>query len=173
MANRRRQDSSRASWLARKSEKSIGRILVQMPPGERKSGIPHSVEMPAPVNGTMTFASSISSRRRAMALFTSGAIMACPASRSLASQRLLLVPTFLAGELDAGFAFGRRHAVFRAAFSACGLDPGRALLDGDGFFRHRLADQPLGLLAHRLLRHLVPFKSASFRRCDLPPGAIS
>ena len=56
MAKRRRQDSSRASWLAMKSEKSIGRILVQMPPGERKSGMPHSVEMPAPVNGTMTLA---------------------------------------------------------------------------------------------------------------------
>src|SRR5207248_2059709 len=75
MAKRRRQDSSRASWLARKSEKSIGRILVQMPSGERKSGMPHSVEMPAPVNGTMTSASPTSSRRRAMAVFTSGAIM--------------------------------------------------------------------------------------------------
>src|SRR2546425_504359 len=75
MAKRRRQDSSRASWLARKSEKSIGRILVQMPPGERKSGMPHSVERPAPVNGTIISESSTSSRRRAMAVFTSGAIM--------------------------------------------------------------------------------------------------
>src|SRR5947199_3677054 len=75
MAKRRRQDSSRASWLARKSEKSIGRILVQMPPGERKSGMPHSVERPAPVNGTMTSDSSTSSRRRAMAVFISDAIM--------------------------------------------------------------------------------------------------
>src|SRR5947209_14622423 len=75
MAKRRRQDSSRASWLARKSEKSIGRILVQMPPGERKSGMPHSVEMPAPVNGTITSEASTRSRRQAMAVFTSGAIM--------------------------------------------------------------------------------------------------
>src|SRR2546423_13446208 len=75
MAKRRRQDSSRASWLATKSEKSIGRILVQMPPGERKSGMPHSVEMPAPVNGTITSDSSTSSRSRPMAVFTSGAIM--------------------------------------------------------------------------------------------------
>ena len=42
-----------AHLLARqKVAESIGRILVQMPPGERKSGMPHSVEMPAPVNGT-------------------------------------------------------------------------------------------------------------------------
>src|SRR3954469_25370328 len=75
IAKRRRQDSSRASWLARKSEKSIGRILVQMPPGERKSGMPHSVDIPAPVNGTITSDSSTSSRKRAMAVFTSGAIM--------------------------------------------------------------------------------------------------
>src|SRR5688572_21374473 len=75
MANRRRQDSSRASWLARKSEKSIGRILVQRTPGERKSGMPHSVDMPAPVNGTMTSASPTSSRRRLTAVFRSGAIM--------------------------------------------------------------------------------------------------
>src|SRR6187399_3628884 len=124
MAKRRRQDSSRAAWLARKSEKSIGRILVQMPPGERKSGMPHSVEMPAPVNGTMTRASSASSRRRAMAVLASGAIMG--------SQRLLLVPAFLAGERDAGFPLRRRHAVFPAAFAAYSLEPGRALLDGEG-----------------------------------------
>ena len=72
---RRRHDSSRASWLARKSEKSIGFILVQMPPGERKSGIPHSVEMPAPVNGTILLDPSIRARRRSMAVGTSGAIM--------------------------------------------------------------------------------------------------
>src|SRR5205814_262063 len=53
MAKRRRQDSSRASWLAKKSEKSIGRIVVQMPPGERKSGMPHSVEIPAPEDETL------------------------------------------------------------------------------------------------------------------------
>ena len=53
MAKRRRQASSRISWLARKSSNWIGRFLVQRPPGERKSGMPHSVEMPAPVNGTI------------------------------------------------------------------------------------------------------------------------
>ena len=38
--------------------------------------MPHSVEMPAPVNGTITAASSTSSRRRAMAVSRSGAIIA-------------------------------------------------------------------------------------------------
>jgi hypothetical protein len=33
-----------------------------MPPGERKSGIPDSVEMPAPVKATMRLAEPISSR---------------------------------------------------------------------------------------------------------------
>src|SRR3954454_4357873 len=76
MAKRRFQDSSRASWLARKSEKSIGRILVQIPPGERKSGMPHSVEMPAPVNGTTLVASSTRSRKCRMAVSRSDAIIA-------------------------------------------------------------------------------------------------
>src|ERR1044072_2330335 len=90
MAKRRRQDSSRASLLAMKAEKSIGFILVRMPPGERKSGMPHSVEMPAPVNGTITSQTSISSRRRDTAVVTSGAIMVCPApgnSRSFRTGR--------------------------------------------------------------------------------------
>src|SRR5689334_21571840 len=87
MAKRRRQDSLRASWLETKSEKSIGRILVQMPPGERKSGMPHSVEIPAPVNGTMTFEISTSSRRRETAVATSGAIMVCPASEAAGPLR--------------------------------------------------------------------------------------
>ena len=42
------------------------------------------------------------------------------ARRSL--QRLLLVPAFLAGELDARLARRRRHAVRRTAFAAFGLD---------------------------------------------------
>src|SRR5947209_1272171 len=75
MAKRRRHASLRMSWLARNASNGIGCILVQMPPGERKSGIPHSVEMPAPVNGTITSDWSTSSRRWAMAVFTSGAIM--------------------------------------------------------------------------------------------------
>src|ERR1041384_7193148 len=75
MAKRRRQDSSRASWLARQSEKSIGRILVQIPPGDRKSGIPHSVEMPAPVKGTIASERSSSSPSRSTAVLRSGAII--------------------------------------------------------------------------------------------------
>jgi len=31
-----------------------GRFLLQITPGERKSGMPHSIEIPAPVNGRMT-----------------------------------------------------------------------------------------------------------------------
>jgi hypothetical protein len=56
MSKRRRQLSRRASAEATKSSKSIGIILVQMPPGERKSGMPDSVEMPAPVNTTTRLA---------------------------------------------------------------------------------------------------------------------
>src|SRR5215475_1680112 len=52
MAKRRRQVSRRASSEARKSEKSIGAMRVQIPPGLRKSGIPDSVLMPAPVKTT-------------------------------------------------------------------------------------------------------------------------
>src|SRR5262245_60281732 len=161
-----------------KSEKSIGRILVQIPPGDRKSGMPHSVEMPAPVNGTMTLASSTSSRRRATAVVTSGAIMVCslacysehdlfrkpvPTFRDHAlaatSQGSLLVPAFLACVLDAGFPFRRRHAVLSSALSTYGLDPRRALLDGDGFLFHRLPDQAFGLLAQGLLGHSPSFGS--------------
>src|SRR5262249_18510950 len=40
--------------------------FVHRPPGERKSGMPHSVEMPAPVNGTMTLAASTMSCSRAI-----------------------------------------------------------------------------------------------------------
>ena len=53
MAKRRRQLSSRASWSDRNWSNGIGACLVHSPPGERKSGMPHSVEMPAPVNGTI------------------------------------------------------------------------------------------------------------------------
>src|SRR5712671_630421 len=49
IAKRRRHASSRASWLATNSSNGIGRLRVHNPPGERKSGIPHSVEIPAPV----------------------------------------------------------------------------------------------------------------------------
>src|SRR6476620_8087568 len=59
MAKRRRHASSRASALATNSSNAIGRLRVHRPPGERKSGIPHSVEMPAPVKGTIHAASAI------------------------------------------------------------------------------------------------------------------
>ncbi len=75
MAKRRRHASSRISWRAMKASNGIGWFLVHRPPGDRKSGMPHSVEIPAPVNGTMLSASSIRSRRRAMAVCKSGAIM--------------------------------------------------------------------------------------------------
>ena len=50
----------------RKSEKSIGRIFVQMPPGLRKSGMPDSVLIPAPVKTTIRVASSIIRRSSAI-----------------------------------------------------------------------------------------------------------
>ena len=53
IAKRRRQASSRASALETNSSNAIGRLRVHRPPGERKSGMPHSVEMPAPVKGTI------------------------------------------------------------------------------------------------------------------------
>src|SRR6185436_4504687 len=59
VANLRRQASRRASAEPRKSPNSIGLYLVQMPPGERKSGMPDSVEMPAPVKATILLASAI------------------------------------------------------------------------------------------------------------------
>src|SRR5215475_4776925 len=59
IAKRRRQDSSRASRLITNSSNGIGRLRVHKPPGERKSGIPHSVEMPAPVKGTIVLAPAI------------------------------------------------------------------------------------------------------------------
>src|SRR5438445_7186595 len=63
------------------------------------------------------------------------------------------VPACLAGEFHPGRAFFSRDAIWRAAFSASRLDPGVALLHDNGLARHGFADQALGLLAHRLLRH--------------------
>ena len=60
---------------------------------------------------------------------------------------------FLAGELDADLTPRRLDAIGRAAFAASCLDPGIALLDDDRLLFHGFADQALGLLAHRLLRH--------------------
>ena len=46
-----------------------------------------------------------------------------------------------------------RISAERGAFAAHRLDPGVALLDDEVAFFHGLADQPLGLFPHRLLRH--------------------
>src|SRR3982074_738345 len=72
MGRRPRQDSSRIAALARKSSNGIGRFLVHSPPGERKSGIPHSVEMPAPVKGRIRSASLIRLRKLEIAVVRSG-----------------------------------------------------------------------------------------------------
>ncbi len=56
--NLRRHASRRASAEAMNSPKSMGRYFVQTPPGERKSGIPDSVLIPAPVNTTACRAST-------------------------------------------------------------------------------------------------------------------
>ena len=74
VAKRRRHVSRRASSEARNSEKSIGFIRVQMPPGLRKSGMPDSVLIPAPVKKTIRCASSIIRRSSAM----SGSIVPAP-----------------------------------------------------------------------------------------------
>src|SRR5579863_2582352 len=74
MAKRRRQDSLRASGLATNSSKEIGRLRVHIPPGERKSGMPHSVEIPAPVKGTMIDAAAIMSPSRSTPLRMSEAM---------------------------------------------------------------------------------------------------
>src|SRR5947207_8682499 len=118
MANRRRQDSSRASALARKSEKSIGRILVQMPPGERKSGMPHSVEIPAPVNGSTTRDASTRRRRKSAAVSRSGAIMTAPASVpaiAAPSEGKFKIPSFAprpSGGANALHTLGGRRSTF-------------------------------------------------------------
>ena len=69
------------------------------------------------------------------------------------SKCLLLVSALLAGEFDARRALCGRDAIWRAAFSASSLNAGIALLHDNGLARHGFADQALGLLAHRLLRH--------------------
>src|ERR1700724_3719311 len=75
IAKRRRHASSRASRLATNSSNGIGRLRVHNPPGERKTGIPHSVEIPAPVNGSTTLAACTSARSSATAVSISGAII--------------------------------------------------------------------------------------------------
>ena len=56
--------SRRADSEAMKSRKSTGRRRDHIPPGLRKSGIPDSVLIPAPVNTTARRAFSTSARRR-------------------------------------------------------------------------------------------------------------
>src|SRR6266446_5176908 len=83
------------------------------------------------------------------------------------SESLLLVSALLAGEFDAGRALCGRDAIWCAAFSANSLNAGIALLHDDGLARHGFADQALGLLAHRLLRHsLAPVMRTS---CVIAP----
>ena len=77
----------------------------------------------------------------------------CTHSREASLQRYLLVAALLADVFHAGSALFRLDAVWRAAFAADRLDPGVALFDDERLLFHRLADQALGLLAHRLLRH--------------------
>src|SRR6195256_4141805 len=66
MAKRRRQVSRRIACEARKSSKLIGGMRSHTPPGLRKSGMPDSVEMPAPVNTTTRRAWRIISVRRSV-----------------------------------------------------------------------------------------------------------
>src|ERR1700744_1315703 len=84
-----------------------------------------------------------------------------PQSRNL--KRFLLVPAFLAGELDARLATLGLNAVRRTALAADRLDAGRTLLDDDVLLCHRLADPALRLFAHRLLGHFFfhPFPSCA------------
>ena len=58
MMNFRRQASIRASPLPRKTSNGIGLWRIQGLSGERKSGTPLSVEMPAPVKPATTEASA-------------------------------------------------------------------------------------------------------------------
>ena len=53
MVNLRRQASRRASALATKASNGIGLLRIQGLSGERKSGTPLSVEIPAPVKPAM------------------------------------------------------------------------------------------------------------------------
>src|SRR5262245_10102143 len=94
MANRRRQDSRRASAEARKSENSIGLYRVQMPPGERKSGMPDSVEMPAPVKATIFSAAAIMR-------FNSSIFAMQPSAASSLRPALLELPDMLEADQTA------------------------------------------------------------------------
>src|ERR1700738_3889187 len=120
IAKRRRHASSLASRLAMNSSNGIGRLRVHNPPGERKSGIPHSVEMPAPVKGTMVEASAIMSPSCSTPLRRSGAIMGIIRSWAapniarpvgLHLRRLLDPPVALVGAISRRFRDRFRHRV--------------------------------------------------------------
>src|SRR5262245_46087863 len=129
-ANRRRQDSRRASVEARKSENSIGLYRVQMPPGERKSGMPDSVEMPAPVKATMLRAAAI--------MRLNSSIFAMELSSGAAASRLrpalLELPDVLeadqAAEAVEGVELGPQR-VARSGFPEDAVDPLQRLGGGE------------------------------------------
>ncbi len=113
---------SRASWLATNSSNGIGRLRVQIPPGERKSGMPHSVEMPAPVNGTMVFASAIMSPSRSTPLLKIRCNhgQAIPRSRAWPYSMEGRMPPSAQRRLSGGQSM--HHAAFAtSSFSAVGL----------------------------------------------------
>src|SRR5260370_2603076 len=96
MANRLRQASSRMSWLARNSSNGVGLVFVQRPPGERKSGMAHSVEIPAPVKGAITRARSTRPCNSSIAVSRSGTIMyALPVSGAKRSRPMRYLHTML------------------------------------------------------------------------------
>src|SRR5580692_5415226 len=65
--NVRCQASRRASSLCMNASKPIGFIRLQTPPGLRKSGMPDSVEIPAPVKTTVRAEPARRAARRAIA----------------------------------------------------------------------------------------------------------
>src|SRR5215217_9588454 len=65
MANLRRHASRRASALFKKASNGMDLFLIHGLPGERKSGTPLSVDMPAPVKPAIIFASANRERRSA------------------------------------------------------------------------------------------------------------
>jgi len=93
-----------------------------------------------------------------------------------ALQSVLLVAAFLARVFHARLALRRGNAVWCAALAAFGLDPGLALLDGNGLLLHGLPDQPFGLLAHCLFRHFNPvwlFAGAYLAESTAPANELS
>lgn len=88
-------------------------------------------------------------------------------------HRPLFVVAFLAAVFDARLARRRVHFIDRAAFAALRLDPGVALLDRNGLFRHRFADQTFRLFAHFLFRHVQPLLTIRWRTLSSKAGDLS